>query len=131
MDEAKKKGKPLRIKKLYVLAALLVEQYHEQMKMTSRSKVKNKKGAEVKNLFFLLFTVLFVKVKKKGCLYIAPCPVLWTAQIVWSYYVQMMGYWEIIVTKPYLVSKEAQLYSLSIGEKSSSILFGETFLLAN
>ena len=51
--------------------------------------------------------------------------------IVWSYYVQMMGYWEIIVTKPYLVSKEAQLYSLSNGEKSSSILFGETFLLAN
>ena len=46
-DEAKKKSKPLRIKKLYVLAALLVEQYHEQMKMTSRSKVKNKKGAEV------------------------------------------------------------------------------------
>ncbi|KAI0210975.1 WD repeat-containing protein 35 [Lamellibrachia satsuma] len=45
-DETKKKGKPLRIKKLYVLAALLVEQYHEQMKMTSRSKVKNKKGAE-------------------------------------------------------------------------------------
>ena len=46
-DEAKKKSRPLRIKKLYVLAALLVEQYHEQMKMTSRSKVKNKKGAEV------------------------------------------------------------------------------------
>ena len=40
-------------------------------------------------------------------------------------------YWEIIVTKPYLVSKEAQLYSLLNGEKSSSILFGETFLLAN
>ena len=38
---------------------------------------------------------------------------------------------EIIVTKPYLVSKEAQLYSLSSGQKSSSILFGETFLLAN
>ena len=32
--------------------------------------------------------------------------------LVWSYYVQMMGYREIIVTKPYLVSKEAQLYSL-------------------
>ena len=32
--------------------------------------------------------------------------------IVWSYYVHMMGYWEQIVTKPYLVSKEAQLYSL-------------------
>ena len=34
------------------------------------------------------------------------------SEIVWSYYVQMMGYREIIVTKPYLVSKEAQLYSL-------------------
>ena len=45
--------------------------------------------------------------------------------LVWSYYVQMMGYWEIIVTKPYLASKEAQLYSLSNGAKSSSILFGE------
>ena len=33
-------------------------------------------------------------------------------QLVWSYYVQRMGYREIIVTKPYLVSKEAQLYSL-------------------
>ena len=32
--------------------------------------------------------------------------------LVWSYYVQMMGYWEIIVTKPYVISKEAQLYSL-------------------
>ena len=32
--------------------------------------------------------------------------------IVWSYYVQMMGYREIIVTKSYLVSKEVQLYSL-------------------
>ena len=32
--------------------------------------------------------------------------------LAWSYYVQMMGYREIIVTKPYLVSKEAQLYSL-------------------
>ena len=31
-----------------------------------------------------------------------PCPIN----------VQMMGYREIIVTKPYLVSKEAQLYSL-------------------
>ena len=38
---------------------------------------------------------------------------------------------EIIVTKPYLVTKEAQLYSLYNGEKSSSILLGETFLLAN
>jgi WD repeat-containing protein 35 len=38
----------MRIKKIYVLAAMLVEQYHEQMKMTSRSKVKPQRGAEVK-----------------------------------------------------------------------------------
>ena len=46
-DEAKKKAKPLRIKKLYVLGALLVEQYHDQMKMTTRSKVKAKRGVDV------------------------------------------------------------------------------------
>ncbi|ELT97636.1 hypothetical protein CAPTEDRAFT_160931 [Capitella teleta] len=39
-EEVQKKAKPLRIKKLYVLAALLVEQYHEQMKVTSRTKIK-------------------------------------------------------------------------------------------
>jgi WD repeat-containing protein 35 len=44
-EEVTKKAKPLRIKKLYVLAALLVEQYHEQMKVTSRSKTK--RGNEV------------------------------------------------------------------------------------
>ncbi|XP_074656125.1 WD repeat-containing protein 35-like isoform X2 [Tubulanus polymorphus] len=43
LDESKKRTKPLRIKKLYVLAALLVERYHEQMKETSRSKVKGKR----------------------------------------------------------------------------------------
>ena len=32
--------------------------------------------------------------------------------VVWSYYVQMMGYWEKIVTKPYLVSKEAHACAL-------------------
>ena len=32
--------------------------------------------------------------------------------IVWSYYIQMLGYRGKIVTKPYVVSKEAQLYSL-------------------
>ena len=46
-EEKEKKGKPLRIKKLYVLGALLVEQYHDQMKMTTRSKVKAKRGVDV------------------------------------------------------------------------------------
>ena len=54
-EETKKKSKPLRIKKLYVLAALLVEQYHEQMRMTSRAKVKAKRGAEVSAFLTFLF----------------------------------------------------------------------------
>ncbi|XP_063406795.1 WD repeat-containing protein 35-like isoform X2 [Mytilus trossulus] len=44
-EQTKKKLKPLHIKKMYVLGGLLVEHYHEQMKMTSRAKVKDKKGA--------------------------------------------------------------------------------------
>ncbi|KAK3088211.1 hypothetical protein FSP39_016191 [Pinctada imbricata] len=44
-EQAKKKEKPLILKKLYVLGGLLIEHYHEQMKMTSRSKVKDKRGA--------------------------------------------------------------------------------------
>ena len=32
--------------------------------------------------------------------------------VVWSYYVQMMGYRDKIVTKPCVLSKEAQLYYL-------------------
>ncbi|KAK3580220.1 hypothetical protein CHS0354_012747 [Potamilus streckersoni] len=44
-EQAKAKQKPLLIKKMFVLGGLLIEQYHEQMKMTSRSKVKDKRGA--------------------------------------------------------------------------------------
>ncbi|XP_064652091.1 WD repeat-containing protein 35-like [Lineus longissimus] len=43
-EESKKNSRAMRMKKLYVLAALLIEQYHEQMKMTSRSKVKGKRA---------------------------------------------------------------------------------------
>ncbi|XP_058407729.1 WD repeat-containing protein 35 isoform X2 [Diceros bicornis minor] len=39
-EEAKKRTKPLRVKKLYVLAALLIEQHHEQVKNAQRGKVK-------------------------------------------------------------------------------------------
>ncbi|XP_033640666.1 WD repeat-containing protein 35-like isoform X1 [Asterias rubens] len=46
VDYSKKKVKPLRIKKIYVLGALLIESYHEQMKLTSRLKAKSKKKAE-------------------------------------------------------------------------------------
>ncbi|XP_028927849.1 WD repeat-containing protein 35 isoform X1 [Ornithorhynchus anatinus] len=41
-EEAKKRTKPLRVKKLYVLSALLIEQYHEQMKNTQKGKAKGK-----------------------------------------------------------------------------------------
>lgn len=41
-EEAKKRTKPLRVKKLYVMSALLVEQYHEQIKNSHREKVKGK-----------------------------------------------------------------------------------------
>lgn len=42
-EQAKKKARPVLIKKMFVLGGLLIEQYHEQMKMTSRSKVKDKR----------------------------------------------------------------------------------------
>ena len=51
-EQTKKKLKPLHIKKMYVLGGLLVEQYHEQMKMTSRAKVKDKKGAMVRSIVY-------------------------------------------------------------------------------
>lgn len=42
-DEQRKSGKnPLAIKKMYVLGGLLVEQYHETMKLNTRAKGKNK-----------------------------------------------------------------------------------------
>ena len=44
--EALKRSKPLRLKKIYVLAALLIEQYHDYMKNTSRAKAK-RRGTEV------------------------------------------------------------------------------------
>lgn len=45
-DEQMKSHKnPLIIKKMYVLGGLLVEQYHEAMKLTSRAKGKNKQAA--------------------------------------------------------------------------------------
>lgn len=44
--EALKQMLPLRVKKLYVLSALLVEQYHEHVKHTQVPKAK-KRGVEV------------------------------------------------------------------------------------
>lgn len=41
-EESKKRTKPLRVKKLYVLSALLIEQCHEQIQNAQRGKVKGK-----------------------------------------------------------------------------------------
>ncbi|XP_074803645.1 WD repeat-containing protein 35 isoform X1 [Natator depressus] len=53
-EEAKKRTKPLRVKKLYVLSALLVEQYHEQGKNAQRGKVKGKSSEATSALAGLL-----------------------------------------------------------------------------
>nr|XP_033792878.1 WD repeat-containing protein 35 isoform X3 [Geotrypetes seraphini] len=53
-EEARKRTKPLRVKKLYVLAALLVQQYHEQMKNTQKGKLKGKHSEATSALAGLL-----------------------------------------------------------------------------
>ncbi|KAF4016576.1 hypothetical protein G4228_007779, partial [Cervus hanglu yarkandensis] len=53
-EEAKKRTKPLRVKKLYVLSALLIEQYHEQMKNAQRGKAKGKSSEATSALAGLL-----------------------------------------------------------------------------
>ncbi|XP_056151968.1 WD repeat-containing protein 35 [Lampris incognitus] len=53
-EEAKKRTKPLRVKKLYVLAALLVENYHGQVKTSQQSKSKGKKSEATSALAGLL-----------------------------------------------------------------------------
>nr|XP_054760120.1 WD repeat-containing protein 35-like [Lytechinus pictus] len=52
--EGKKKLKPLRTKKIYVLGALLIENYHEQMKVQSKLKTKNKKTEMDNRILFVL-----------------------------------------------------------------------------
>nr|XP_006001165.1 PREDICTED: WD repeat-containing protein 35 isoform X1 [Latimeria chalumnae] len=53
-EEAKKRTKPLRVKKLYVLAALLVENYHDQIKNTQKGKGKGKRSEATSALAGLL-----------------------------------------------------------------------------
>ncbi|XP_068194364.1 WD repeat-containing protein 35 isoform X1 [Antennarius striatus] len=53
-EEAEKRSRPLRVKKLYVLAARLVENYHEQMKTSQQSKVKGKQSEATSALAGLL-----------------------------------------------------------------------------
>ncbi|XP_064159333.1 WD repeat-containing protein 35 isoform X1 [Anguilla rostrata] len=53
-EEAGKRTKPLRVKKLYVLAALLVESYHDQVKSSQQSKAKGKKSEATSALEGLL-----------------------------------------------------------------------------
>uniref|UniRef100_A0A663EVR7 WD repeat-containing protein 35 n=1 Tax=Aquila chrysaetos chrysaetos TaxID=223781 RepID=A0A663EVR7_AQUCH len=53
-EESKKRTKPLRVKKLYVLSALLIEQCHEQMQNAQRGKVKGKSSETASALAGLL-----------------------------------------------------------------------------
>lgn len=53
-EEAKKRSRPLRVKKLYVLAALLVENYHGQVKTSQQSKAQGKKSEATSALAGLL-----------------------------------------------------------------------------
>ncbi|XP_063186602.1 WD repeat-containing protein 35 isoform X4 [Chroicocephalus ridibundus] len=53
-EEAKKRTKPLRVKKLYVLSALLIEQCHEQIQNAQRGKVKGKDSETASALAGLL-----------------------------------------------------------------------------
>ncbi|XP_030777411.1 WD repeat-containing protein 35 isoform X3 [Rhinopithecus roxellana] len=53
-EEAKKGSKPLRVKKLYVMSALLIEQRHEQVKNAQRGKVKGKSSEATSALAGLL-----------------------------------------------------------------------------
>lgn len=57
-EEAKKRTKPLRVKKLYVLSALLIEQYHEQMKNAQRGKVKGKNSEVMESVSMLQRTTM-------------------------------------------------------------------------
>lgn len=63
-EEAKKRTKPLRVKKLYVLSALLIEQGHKQMQNKQRGKAKGK-SSEVESFFpdFYKLTVIFYLVR--------------------------------------------------------------------
>ncbi|XP_017721331.1 PREDICTED: WD repeat-containing protein 35-like, partial [Rhinopithecus bieti] len=53
-EEAKKGSKPLRVKKLYVMSALLIEQHYEQVKNAQRGKVKGKSSEATSALAGLL-----------------------------------------------------------------------------
>ncbi|XP_029586677.1 WD repeat-containing protein 35 isoform X1 [Salmo trutta] len=53
-EEAKRRTRPLRVKKLYVLAALLVENYHSQVKTTQQNKAKGKTSEATSALAGLL-----------------------------------------------------------------------------
>ncbi|PAA80196.1 hypothetical protein BOX15_Mlig011636g3, partial [Macrostomum lignano] len=44
MDEVKKGSSPMKIKKMFVLVGMLIEQYHEQSKTQAKSKAKSKRG---------------------------------------------------------------------------------------
>ncbi|XP_061207186.1 WD repeat-containing protein 35 isoform X3 [Neopsephotus bourkii] len=53
-EESKKRTKPLRVKKLYVLSALLIEQCHEEIQNVQRGKMKGKSSETASALAGLL-----------------------------------------------------------------------------
>ena len=57
-EEAKKRSRPLRVKKLYVLAALLANDHHEQVKTSQLTKAKGSKS-EVRHCSALLLSSSF------------------------------------------------------------------------
>lgn len=50
-EERVKQAQPLRLKKLYVLGALLVEQYHEQNKAQIAKETQNESSVGLNTIF--------------------------------------------------------------------------------
>lgn len=85
-EEAKKRTKPLRVKKLYVLSALLLEQCHEQMQNAQRGKVKGK-SSEVKcQVWFVWDFYLFVFLNSGMCYLVRIDKIIfkWSCYIVFN-----------------------------------------------
>lgn len=64
-EEAKKRTRPLRVKKLYVLAACLVENHREHLKASQQNKPKGKKSEVCFVLLILFLLTLSAKIKVK------------------------------------------------------------------
>lgn len=61
-EEAKKRTRPLRVKKLYVLAACLVENHREHLKASQQNKPKGKKS----EVYFMLLILFLLHIECKN-----------------------------------------------------------------